>query len=214
MNPIRILIADDHTVVRDGLEAILATEQDFAIVGKAKDGAEAVDKAVSLKPNVVLMDLRMPGVDGVEAMLRIQAQCPDTKVLVLSTYDNDEYIFQAIQAGARGYLLKDAAWEELFQAVRAAHKGESLIHPSVAAKILDRFTQMSKQSVGRYGLSEREVEVLRLMAKGASNKEISASLSISASTVKNHISNIFGKLGVNDRTQAVALALQKEIIKM
>jgi len=160
------------------------------------------------------MDLHMPEMDGIEAMIRIRAENPDIKFLVLTTYDTDEDIFRAIQAGAKGYLLKDASREELFQAVRAVHRGESLIEPGVAAKVLDRFAQLSRQRSETEVLSGREVEVLRLMAKGAANKEIAASLSISESTVKTHVANIFQKLDVNDRTEAVTTAMQRGIIKL
>ena len=214
METIRVLIVDDHTVVRDGLAVMLGRQKDFAVVGEAKNGLEAVEKARELRPDVILMDLRMPELDGVEAMRRIRAENPDVRFIVITTYDSDEYIFDAIEAGAKGYLLKDASREELFQAVRAVHRGESLIEPGVAAKVLDRFAQLSRQRSDTEVLSEREMEVLRLMAKGAANKEIAASLSISESTVKTHVANIFQKLDVNDRTEAVTTAMQRGIIKL
>jgi DNA-binding NarL/FixJ family response regulator len=212
--PIRVLIADDHTVVRDGLVALLARRPDITVVGEASNGVEAVEKAGQLRPDVILMDLRMPEMDGAEAMRRIREQDPDVRFLVLTTFDNDEYIFEAIQAGAKGYLLKDASREDLFRAVVAVYKGESLIQPAVASRVLDRFVEMSRRTVPGETLSEREVEVLRLMAKGAANKEIAAALFISESTVKTHIANIFQKLDVNDRTEAVTTALQKGIIRL
>ena len=212
--PIRVLIADDHTVVRDGLVALLARRPDITVVGEASNGVEAVEKASQLRPDVILMDLRMPEMDGAEAMRRIREQDPDVRFLVLTTFDNDEYIFEAIQAGAKGYLLKDASREDLFRAVVAVYKGESLIQPAVASRVLDRFVEMSRRTVPGETLSEREVEVLRLMAKGAANKEIAAALFISESTVKTHIANIFQKLDVNDRTEAVTTALQKGIIRL
>ena len=214
MEPIRVLIVDDHEVVRDGLITILGRENDFTVVGEAKNGLEAIEKAQELKPDVLLMDLRMPELDGVEAMRRIREDNPDVKFTVLTTYDSDEYIFDAIEAGAKGYLLKDASRDELFQAVRAVYRGESIIQPGVAARILDRFSQLSRQAVDSGGLSERELEVLRLISRGAANKEIGASLSISESTVKTHVANIFQKLDVNDRTDAVTQALQRGIIKL
>ena len=214
MEPIRVLIVDDHEVVRDGLITILGRENDFTVVGEAKNGLEAIEKAQELKPDVLLMDLRMPELDGVEAMRRIREDNPDVKFIVLTTYDSDEYIFDAIEAGAKGYLLKDASRDELFQAVRAVYRGESIIQPGVAARILDRFSQLSRQAVDSGGLSERELEVLRLISRGAANKEIGASLSISESTVKTHVANIFQKLDVNDRTDAVTQALKKGIIKL
>jgi DNA-binding NarL/FixJ family response regulator len=164
-----------------------------------------------------LMDLRMPQMDGVQAMRRIRAEDASVKFIVLTTYDSDEYIFDAIEAGAKGYLLKDASREELFQAVRAVHRGESLIEPGVAAKILDRLAQLSRRSsqpsVAEL-LSERETEVLQLMASGSPNKAIAAALSISESTVKTHVANIFQKLEVNQRTEAVTKAMSLGIIKL
>lgn len=214
MEQIRVMVVDDHMVVRDGLIAMMGSQSDFTVVGDAANGREATEKAASLKPDVVLMDLRMPEMDGVEAMRQIGAADAHVKFIVLTTYDTDEYIFQAIEAGAKGYLLKDASREELFRAVRAIHRGESLIQPSVAARVLDRFAQLSRQAKDTEVLSEREVEVLRLMSRGAANKEIAASLTISESTVKTHVSNIFQKLEVNGRTDAVTQGLQRGIISL
>ena len=214
MEKIKLLIVDDHAVVRDGLTTMLGRESDFAVVGEAQNGLEAVEKTRELKPDIVLMDLRMPELDGVEAMRRIREENLEVSFLVLTTYDTDEDIFHALDAGAKGYLLKDASREELFQAVRAVHRGESLIQPGVAARVLDRLAQLSRQAPVTDILSGREVEVLRLIAEGAANKEIAASLSLSESTVKTHVANIFGKLEVNDRTGAVTKAMQKGIIKL
>jgi DNA-binding NarL/FixJ family response regulator len=211
---INILIADDHPVVREGLIAMLGREVDFNVVGEAKDGVEAVNKAKELKPDVVLMDLRMPEMDGVEAMRQIRSVMPDIKFIILTTYSDDDYIFSGIEAGARAYLLKDAPREDLFKAIRSVSRGESLIQPVVASKLLDRFSQLSRRTPSGDELSERELEVLCLMAKGAANKEISAELSIAQSTVKTHITNIFQKLGVNDRTEAVTQALKKGLIRL
>ena len=214
MEAIKILIADDHPVVREGLFAMLSREVDFDVVGEAKDGVEAVNKAKELSPDVVLMDLRMPEMDGVEAMRQIKSEMPDVKFIILTTYSDDEYIFSGIEAGARAYLLKDAPREDLFKAIRAVHRGESLIQPVVASKLLDRFSELSRRTPSGDELSSRELEILCLMAKGAANKEISAQLNIAQSTVKTHISNIFQKLGVNDRTEAVTQALKKGIIRL
>ncbi len=216
MDAIKILIVDDHEVVRDGLVTMFGRQTDFLVAGQAVNGQEAVEKARELKPDVILMDLRMPELDGVGAMNQIREQDQDVKFIVLTTYDTDEYIFDAIDAGAKGYLLKDASREDLFHSVRAVHRGESLIEPGVAAKVLDRLAQMSRQA--RFGgpqvLSERELEVLRLMAAGAANKNIASDLAISESTVKTHVTNIFQKLEVNHRTEAVTQALQRGIIKL
>ena len=217
MDGIKILIVDDHTVVRDGLSSMLGRQDDFIVVGDAENGKVAVEKYDELKPDVVLMDLRMPEMNGVEAMSDIRCENPNAKFIVLTTFDTDEYIFDAIDAGARGYLLKDASADELFHAVRTVHRGESLIEPGVAAKVLDRLAQLSRQEYQPSPaeiLSGREIEVLQLMAQGSANKQIAASLSVSESTVKTHVANIFQKLDVNQRTEAVTHALQRGIIKL
>ncbi len=211
---IKILIADDHPVVREGLSAMLSKEPDIQVVGEAENGTEAVNKARELQPDVVLMDLRMPELDGVEAMRQIRAKNPEMKFIVLTTYDNDEYIFKGIEAGARAYLLKDAPREELFKAIRAVNRGESLIEPAVAGKVLDRFAELSREAQAPDVLSERELEVLNLMAKGTANKLIAATLNIGESTVKTHIQSIFQKLEVSDRTEAVTQAIKKGIIRL
>ena len=216
--PIKILIVDDHTMVRDGLSSMLGRQQDFAIIGEAGNGREAVEKAQDLGPDVILMDLRMPEMTGVEAMRAIGERDPEAKIIVLTTYDTDEYIFDAIEAGAKGYLLKDTSREELFSAVRAVHRGESQIEPGVAAKVLTRLAQLSRQNSdpnrSNDTLSDREIEVLQLIAGGAANKQIAVDLSISESTVKTHVANIFQKLDVSHRTEAVTQALQRGIIKL
>ncbi len=211
---IRILIADDHPVVREGLITMISREPDFQVIGEAKDGVEAVSKAKELKPDIVLMDLRMPELDGVEAICQIAAAEPDIKFIILTTYSDDEYIFRGIEVGARAYLLKDAPREELFRAIRAVYEGESLIQPVVATKVLDRFAELSRQAQAPETLSEREIEVLKLIAKGAANKEIAAELSITNSTVKTHITSIFQKLNTTDRTEAVTQAIKRGIIRL
>lgn len=215
VEPIKILIADDHPVVREGLIAMIRREPDFMVVGEATNGLEAVNKAKELKPDVILMDLRMPEMDGVEAIRQVSVAEPNTKFIILTTYSDDEYIFRGIEVGARAYLLKDAPREDLFKAIRAVHRGESLIQPVVASKVLDRFAELSRRAQAPTdALSEREIEVLRLMAKGDANKEIAAQLHITDSTVKTHISNIFQKLNAKDRTEAVMQAVKKGIIKI
>ena len=214
MEPIRILICDDHTVVRDGLTAMLEREEDFEVVGRASNGLEAVERAPALRPQVVLMDLRMPELDGVQAMRQLSEQLPELKFIVLTTYDTDEYIFDAIEAGAKGFLLKDTSREELFRAIRAVSKGESLIEPGVASKVLDRLAQLSRQEQPSRLLSGRESEVLQAMATGSANKQIAFELSITESTVKTHVANIFHKLEASGRTEAVTKALQMGLIKL
>ena len=217
MTAVKILIVDDHAVVRDGLRVMLGRREDFLVVGEAENGLEAVAKVRELDPDVILMDLRMPELDGVEAMRQIRAENSEAKFLVLTTYDTDEYIFDAIEAGAKGYLLKDASREDLFQAISAVHRGESLVQPGVASRVLDRLAQLTRQA-GQAAepqlLSDRELEVLQLMASGAANKQIASDLTISESTVKTHVTNIFQKLDVNHRTEAVTKAISKGIIKL
>jgi len=214
MTKIKILIADDHPVVREGLSTMLERQDDMEVVGIAEDGAIAVKMCEKTRPDMVLMDLRMPNLDGVQAMRQIAERQPSIRFIVLTTYDDDDYIFKGIEAGARAYLLKDSPREELFKAIRAVYKGESLIQPSVATKVLERFAILSRQSQPPELLSEREMEVLRLVATGAANKTIAAQLFISESTVKTHVQSIFQKLDVNDRTEAVTNALQKGIISL
>lgn len=214
---IKVLIVDDHEMVRDGLSVMMEREEDFTVVGEAQNGLEAVEKTKALNPDVVLMDLRMPEMDGVEAMRQIRAVQDDVKFLVRTTYDSDEYIFDAIEAGAKGYLLKDTSREELFRAVRTVNRGESLIEPAVVSRLLDRLTELSHRAAHgpEHGaLSEREVEVLQLMARGSANKQIASDLSITESTVKTHVANIFQKLEVSHRTEAVTKAISQGIIKL
>ncbi len=211
---IRVLIADDHPVVREGLSAMLSREDDIEVVGLAENGQKAIERAGELHPDIILMDLRMPEVDGIEAMRRIKISHPGIKFIVLTTYDNDEYIFKGIESGARAYLLKDSPREDLFKAIRGVSKGESLIEPAVAGKVLDRFAELSRRQQSPVSLSDREVEVLGLMARGASNKAIASGLNIGESTAKTHIQSIFNKLGVNVRTEAVTEAVKKGIIHL
>jgi DNA-binding NarL/FixJ family response regulator len=209
MDKIRILITDDHPVVREGLSGMLAGQSDFEVIGLAADGDTAVTMHGSLAPDVTLMDLRMPGLDGVGAIKAIKTQQPSSRIIVLTTYDSDADILRAIEAGATGYLLKDAPREELFRAIRAAARGDSVLAPAVAARLM---TQM--RAPAEENLSAREIEVLQFVAKGASNKEIGKSLHISTATVKTHLIHIYGKLGVDDRTAAVTAALEKGIITL
>ncbi|HNJ14950.1 MAG TPA: response regulator transcription factor [Anaerolineales bacterium] len=206
---IRLIIADDHPVVRSGLKAILASQPDFELVADVDNGDSALSASVNLRPDVILMDLQMPVMDGVTATARIHAELPAARILVLTTYDTDADILRALDAGATGYLLKDAPPEELFRAIRAAAKGEVALAPSIAAKLTRRLTNTSEKS-----LSAREIEALTLAARGDSNKDIAAKLHITEATVKSHFVHIFEKLGVADRTAAVTTAIEKRIIRL
>ncbi len=210
MQALRLLIVDDHPVVRDGLAAIVETQADLEVVGEAGDGEEAVRLAQSLNPDVVLMDLRLPGVTGVEAIGRIRSQLPRTHILILTTYDNDEAIMEGLQAGAEGYLLKGTSRQELLGAIRAVARGETLLPPAVAGRLLSRL----QSHVAGTELSPREVEVLKLMATGKRNREIAADLFLSEKTVKAHVSSILRKLNAEDRTEAVTIGLRRGLISL
>ncbi|GAA1512770.1 response regulator transcription factor [Kribbella lupini] len=204
---ITLVIADDHPVVRDGLSGMFAADPDFEVVGQAGDGAEAVRLARALVPDVILMDLRMPGMDGVAAITELARLELATRVLVLTTYDTDSYVVPAIEAGATGYLLKDAPREELVHAVRAAARGESVLSPAVAQRLMSRFRTPVADA-----LSARELEVLQLVAAGNNNREAARLLFISEATVKTHLLNIYAKLEVNDRAAAVAEAFNRGLL--
>jgi DNA-binding NarL/FixJ family response regulator len=215
MNPVRILLADDQALFREGVRTLLSMEPSIEIVGEAANGVEAVEAARSVQPDLVLMDLRMPGMGGVEATRRVRDACPQSRVLVLTTFQEDEEIFDALRAGACGYLLKDTPSEKLVEAIHAAVRGESVIEPSVAAKVVAEFTRLS--SLGNQGssnplLSPREHDVLRQVARGRTNKEIASALHVTEGTVKNHLTNIFSRLGVLDRTQAALKARELGIV--
>ena len=207
--PIRLLIADDHPIVRAGFEGMLTEKPDLQVVGEAGNGEEAVQLTDQLRPDVVLMDQRMPEVDDVEAIGRIKGDHPHVHVLVLTTLDSDADILRAIEAGATGYLLKDTPREELFRAIRAAARGEPVLAPSVTARLMQR-----AQRPTRTALSGREIEVLGLVARGGSNKELARELHLSEATVKSHLIHIFEKLGVTDRTAAVTVAIEKGILRL
>ena len=206
---IRILIVEDHLVVREGLKGMLASQSDFEIVAEASNGQQGVELAGELRPDVILMDLRMPIMDGVTAIRAIVAEQLLCRVLVLTTYDTDADIVRAIEAGATGYLLKDTPRDALFQAIRAAARGESVLAPAVATRLMSRM-----RSPARSQLSTREIDVLQLVAKGKSNREIGRNLHISVATVKTHLNHIYDKLDVNDRTAAVTVALQSGILRL
>lgn len=205
---IKIIVADDHPVVRDGLVAVLSTQADFEIVAECGNGLEVVQQVIAQSPDIVLIDLEMPELDGVGALRQLRDHEPEIKVIVFTAFDTDERIVSAVQAGARGYLLKGAPREEIFNAVRVVHGGGSLLQPVVASRLLNRLHQPEEV------LTSRELEVLQQMARGLQNKEIAALLVISERTVKFHVSSILGKLGAGNRTEAVTMAAQQGLISL
>jgi len=205
--PIRLLIVDDHPVVRDGLRGIFAGDAGFKVVGEAANGAEAVARVERLRPHVVLMDLRMPEMGGVEAIARLREVAPAVRVLVLTTYDTDQDVLPAIEAGATSYLLKDTPREDLVRAVRAAHRGEPVLAPSVAGRLMGRMRAPAHDA-----LSQRELEVLKLVAAGAANREAAARLFVSEATIKTHLLHIYDKLGVRDRAAAVGEGYRRGLL--
>jgi len=221
MTSIRILLADDQALFREGLHTLLSLQPGLEVIGEAANGEEAVRLAEALHPDVVLMDLQMPLLDGVAATRQLRAALPACRVIMLTTFDDDDYIFEGLRAGAVGYLLKDTPSARLADAIRAAARGESFLEPSVAAKVVAEFTRLSAASGAAVPLaaqplaeplSDRELEVVRLVAQGASNKEIAAALFLAEGTVKNHLTNILGKLGVTDRTQAALKAKELGLV--
>ena len=207
--PVRLVICDDHPVVRSGLRAMLEKRSGFEVVGEAADGAEAVELARRHRPDVVLMDLRMPGMNGVEATEGIKAENPHTHVLVLTTYETDADVLRAVEKGATGFLLKDVPPEDLFAAIRNAAQGKSPLAPSVAARLMQRMRGSEEGT-----LSQREIEILQLVAEGMNNRAIARRLLVSESTVKAHMLHTFSKLGVSDRTAAVTTALKRGIMRL
>jgi len=207
---IRILLADDQSLFREALRMLISSQPDLEVVGEAANGEEAIELAGSFRPNVVLMDLQMPVMNGVAATRRLHSEQPDCRVIALTTFDGDEYVFDCLRAGAVGYLLKDAPSENLFAAIRAAARGDSFLQPSVTTRVLAEFTRLSDQPPPSPALvetlSDREHEILRLIAKGSTNREIAEALFITEGTVKNHVTNILSKLDVRDRTQAALKA--------
>lgn len=212
--PIHVLIVDDHAIVRKGTRALLATEPDIQIVGEASDGAEAVAQAQTLRPDVILMDLVMPKLDGIEATRQITAQQPGVRILVLTSFAADDKVFPAIKAGALGYLLKDSSPAELVQAIHQVYQGQPSLEPSIARKVLSELSHPPKTPLTAEPLTERELEVLRLVAQGKNNKEIAEQLLITEMTVRTHVSNVLSKLHLASRTQAALYALREGIASL
>ena len=209
---IRVLIVDDHSVVRQGLRFLLEHESDIEVVGDCPDGESAVKAVDNLVPNVTLLDLQMPGIGGIAALRQMKARSPSTQVIVLTSHQGDDLVFDAVRAGATSYLLKTAGVEEVVRAVHAAARGESVLDPSVAARVLQEMRGRDREPVD--ALSPREIDVLRALARGRSNKEIAAGLHIGEETVKTHVSNILSKLHLQDRTQAAIYGLQKRLVPL
>jgi DNA-binding NarL/FixJ family response regulator len=213
---IRVVIVDDHPVVRDGVRMLLDSQPDIEVVATASNGLEAVEQVRAWKPEVVLMDLVMPEMDGVAAIRRIKAELPEVRILVLTTYDDDEKIFEGLKAGAEGYLLKDVPTGQLAEAVRTVSRGESLLEPVVAAKLLGQFRELAQRDTAAEdinALTERELEVLQLLAEGETNKGIAERLVITEKTVKTHVTHIYNKLGANNRAEAVAIAFARGLLE-
>jgi NarL family two-component system response regulator LiaR len=206
---IRVLIADDHAVVREGIRAFLTTKPDMIVVGEASNGVEAIEAAVRLQPDVILMDLLMPEVDGITAIRQIRAAQSDARILVLTSFATDDQVFPAIKAGALGYLLKDSGPTDLVRAIQQVYRGESSLHPTIARKVLQMLTQPAPQPRTTDPLTDREVDVLRLLAQGQSNGEIAATLKVGEGTVRTHVSSILAKLHLASRTQAALYALRE-----
>ncbi len=210
---IKILIADDHLIIRQGLRLILETENDFELIGEASDGNEALSLCKKLKPDVVLMDLRMPNMDGLTAIEKLRAEQPNIAVVILTTFNEDELMFRGLQAGARGYLLKDTDRSTLFDTIRAAARGETLLKPEIMARVLSQANAPKAVSNESINLTDRELEVLKAVARGERSKEIAIKLGISERTVKAHLASIYNKLGVDSRAAAIAVAAQKGLLK-
>lgn len=212
--PIRLLICDDHALVREGLKALLQSESGIEVVGEAVDGVEAVDKTLSLQPDVVLMDLEMPRQSGIEAIQEIQRRTSPSRILVLTTFATDDKVFPAIKAGALGYLLKDSSPEDLLQAIRQVNQGESSLHPAIARKLIREISRPPQKPGEVEPLTEREVDILVQVSKGLSNQEIANRLVLSERTVRTHVSNILAKLHLANRTQAALYALREGLAKL
>jgi NarL family two-component system response regulator YdfI len=211
-DPIRVLVADDHLIIRQGLRLILETQEGFELVGEAADGAEAVRLCVELHPDVVLMDLRMPGMDGLTAIERLRIEQPGIAVVILTTFNEDDLMMRGLRLGARGYLLKDTDRETLFNTIRAASRGETLLRPEIIARVLSQGSEDSAPASATANLTERELEVLRGVAQGQRSKEIAFRLGISERTVKAHLASIYNRLGVDSRAAAIAVAAQKGLL--
>lgn len=212
MAAIKVMIVDDHSLVREGLKAVFDQGKDIEVVGEAGSGEEAIDMVDSVKPDVILMDISMPGMNGIQATRLIREKNPASKVVILTMLDQEGYVYEAIKAGATGYMLKSTSSDDLVNAIQTVHEGKALLHPDATAQLLKEFVTLAENKAKDYGLSNREMEVLQLLSEGKTNKELAKALWISEQTVKTHVAHIFGKLGTSDRTETVARALRDGLV--
>ena len=209
---IKVMIVDDHNLVREGLKAVFAQGDEIDVVGEAGSGEEAIEMVEKVKPDVILMDISMPGMNGIQATKQIRDKHPDAKIVILTMLDQEGYVYEAIKAGATGYMLKSTSSDELVNAIQTVNDGKALLHPDATAQLLKEFVTLAQNKAKDYGLSNREMEVLQLLSEGKTNKEIAKALWISEQTVKTHVAHIFDKLGTSDRTETVARALRSGLV--
>jgi DNA-binding NarL/FixJ family response regulator len=209
---IKVMIVDDHKLVREGLKAVFGQGDEVDVIGEAGSGEEAIEMVDKIKPEVILMDISMPGMNGIQATKLIRDTHPDAKIVILTMLDQEGYVYEAIKAGATGYMLKSTSSDELVKAIQTVYEGKALLHPDATAQLLKEFVQLAENKAKDYGLSNREMEVLQLLSEGKTNKEIAKSLWISEQTVKTHVAHIFDKLGTSDRTETVARALRSGLV--
>jgi DNA-binding NarL/FixJ family response regulator len=212
MSAIKVLIVDDHNLVREGLKAVFDNGNDVEVIGEAGSGEEALDMVGEVKPDVILMDISMPGMNGIQATKLILEKCPESKVVILTMLDQEGYVYEAVKAGATGYMLKNTSSDDLVHAIHTVFEGKALLHPDATAQLLKEFVTLADNKAKDYGLSSREMEVLQLLSEGNTNKEIAKALWISEQTVKTHVAHIFNKLGTSDRTETVAQALRNGLV--
>jgi two-component system, NarL family, response regulator DegU len=210
--PVKVMIVDDHNLVREGLKAVFAQGDEIDVVGEAGSGEEAIEMVEKVKPDVILMDISMPGINGIQATKQIRDKHPDAKIVILTMLDQEGYVYEAIKAGATGYMLKSTSSDELVNAIQTVNDGKALLHPDATAQLLKEFVTLAQNKAKDYGLSNREMEVLQLLSEGKTNKEIAKALWISEQTVKTHVAHIFDKLGTSDRTETVARALRSGLV--
>jgi len=212
MPPIKVMIVDDHNLVREGLKAVFDQGIEIEVIAEAGSGEEAVEKSAELKPEVILMDVSMPGMNGIQATRIIREANPEIKVVILTMLDQEGYVYEAVKAGATGYMLKSTSSDDLIEAIQMVHDGKALLHPDATAQLLKEFVTMADSRTKNYGLSNREMEVLQLLSEGKTNKQVAKDLWISEQTVKTHVAHIFSKLGTSDRTETVAQALRSGLV--